>query len=245
MRSPFSCMAAGYVIEVVADYGRTLGECSDAKLCWVLDTVRRVSDRCALNCGGDVDPRRHFAASGSRQHSIQPLLLGGGVAPGAGFGHMRQPGDRHCVLCRDGKLCIAGDFWQESPRPDRGRSQGRRISLGRAVGRYFAKILSGLILAIGYIMVAFTERKQGLHDLIVSTLVVKGAPGEASIRRFLNNGKCLILSVTGWCPPAAALLRLRGRSRRKEFWLLQLLHLISCRWFNCDGSGWLTVGHDA
>lgn len=50
---------------------------------------------------------------------------------------------------------------------------GQRISFGRATGRYFAKILSGLILLIGYIMVAFTQRKQGLHDMIASTLVYK------------------------------------------------------------------------
>jgi len=55
--------------------------------------------------------------------------------------------------------------------------QGQRISYARAAGRYFGKILSGLILLIGYIMVAFTEKKQGLHDLLASTLVVKGQPG--------------------------------------------------------------------
>ncbi|KPP91468.1 RDD family protein [Erythrobacter sp. HL-111] len=55
--------------------------------------------------------------------------------------------------------------------------RGGRISYLRAAGRSFGKILSGLVLAIGYIMVAFTERKQGLHDLLASTLVVKGRPG--------------------------------------------------------------------
>ncbi|MBT0666982.1 RDD family protein [Novosphingobium profundi] len=50
---------------------------------------------------------------------------------------------------------------------------GQRISFGRATGRYFGKILSGLILCIGYIMVAFTERKQGLHDILAGTLVYK------------------------------------------------------------------------
>ncbi|MCR2833229.1 RDD family protein [Parerythrobacter lacustris] len=54
---------------------------------------------------------------------------------------------------------------------------GQRISLGRAIGRYFGKILSALILLIGFIMVAFTERKQGLHDMIAGTLVLKGQPG--------------------------------------------------------------------
>lgn len=50
---------------------------------------------------------------------------------------------------------------------------GKPIGFGRATGRYFAKILSALILLIGYVMVAFTARKQGLHDLIASTLVYK------------------------------------------------------------------------
>jgi uncharacterized RDD family membrane protein YckC len=48
---------------------------------------------------------------------------------------------------------------------------GNRISFARATGRHFAKWLSGMILCIGYIMVGFTERKQGLHDLLAGTLV--------------------------------------------------------------------------
>lgn len=50
---------------------------------------------------------------------------------------------------------------------------GGRIGFGRATGRYFAKLLSALILMIGFIMVAFTARKQGLHDILASTLVYK------------------------------------------------------------------------
>jgi uncharacterized RDD family membrane protein YckC len=50
---------------------------------------------------------------------------------------------------------------------------GNRISFLRALGRNLAEILSALILLIGYIMVAFTEKKQGLHDMIAGTLVVK------------------------------------------------------------------------
>ncbi len=48
---------------------------------------------------------------------------------------------------------------------------GNRISFERATGRHFAKWLSGIVLGIGYIMVGFTERKQGLHDLLAGTLV--------------------------------------------------------------------------
>ena len=54
---------------------------------------------------------------------------------------------------------------------------GRRLSPARAFGRYLAKIPSALILLIGFIMVGFTERKQGLHDMIAGTLVVRGKPG--------------------------------------------------------------------
>jgi uncharacterized RDD family membrane protein YckC len=50
--------------------------------------------------------------------------------------------------------------------------EGERISFGRATGRYFGKILSAIILYIGHIMIAFTEKKQGLHDMLANTLVV-------------------------------------------------------------------------
>lgn len=49
---------------------------------------------------------------------------------------------------------------------------GHRIGFGRATGRHFAKILSGFMM-IGYIMAAFTEKKQGLHDMVAGTLVMK------------------------------------------------------------------------
>jgi uncharacterized RDD family membrane protein YckC len=49
--------------------------------------------------------------------------------------------------------------------------QGNRISFGRATGRHFAKILSAMILLIGYIMAGLTERKQALHDMLAGTLV--------------------------------------------------------------------------
>jgi uncharacterized RDD family membrane protein YckC len=51
--------------------------------------------------------------------------------------------------------------------------EGNRVSFGRAAGRYFGKILSSLILCIGYLMIAFTEKKQALHDIMAGTLVVK------------------------------------------------------------------------
>lgn len=50
---------------------------------------------------------------------------------------------------------------------------GNRISFLNATGRYFAKILSGLMFGIGYVMIIFTEKKQGLHDIIAGTLVIR------------------------------------------------------------------------
>jgi len=49
---------------------------------------------------------------------------------------------------------------------------GERLSYGNSVGRYFGKLISALTLFIGFIMVAFTDRKQGLHDRLADTLVV-------------------------------------------------------------------------
>ena len=49
---------------------------------------------------------------------------------------------------------------------------GRRITFMRATGRHFAKMISGLILLIGYLMAAWTKKKQGLHDILAGTLVV-------------------------------------------------------------------------
>jgi uncharacterized RDD family membrane protein YckC len=49
---------------------------------------------------------------------------------------------------------------------------GNRISIGQATGRYFGKILSALILYVGFFMAGFTEKKQSLHDIMASCLVV-------------------------------------------------------------------------
>ena len=51
--------------------------------------------------------------------------------------------------------------------------EGYPISFEHATGRFFAKMLSALTLCIGFLMVAFTARKQGLHDMIAGTLVMK------------------------------------------------------------------------
>jgi len=49
---------------------------------------------------------------------------------------------------------------------------GNRITMGKGIGRFFAKILSGLIMYIGFIMAGFDSRKQALHDKLAGTYVI-------------------------------------------------------------------------
>ena len=51
--------------------------------------------------------------------------------------------------------------------------RGKQISFWRGISRHAAKAVSALLLCIGFIMVAFDKRKQGLHDKMVNTLVIK------------------------------------------------------------------------
>lgn len=51
--------------------------------------------------------------------------------------------------------------------------QSNSISFARATGRYFAKYISVLTMGVGFVMAAFTRRKQALHDIIAGTLVLK------------------------------------------------------------------------
>ena len=58
--------------------------------------------------------------------------------------------------------------------------QARRISFGRATGRFFGKIISGMVLYIGFMLAGWTARKQALHDMMANTFVVFGdvKPGQ-------------------------------------------------------------------
>jgi len=49
---------------------------------------------------------------------------------------------------------------------------GKRVSFRRATGRHFGKLPSALVILAGFIMIGFTAKKQGLHDLITGSLVV-------------------------------------------------------------------------
>jgi Predicted membrane protein/domain len=53
---------------------------------------------------------------------------------------------------------------------------GNRISFGKAIVRQIGKIVSLLIIGLGFVMCGFTEKRQGLHDMFAGTLVVMKKP---------------------------------------------------------------------
>jgi uncharacterized RDD family membrane protein YckC len=57
---------------------------------------------------------------------------------------------------------------------------GNRIGFGKATGRHFGKIISVIILFAGFIMVASTKKKQGLHDIMSGCLIVNRRPETVS-----------------------------------------------------------------
>jgi uncharacterized RDD family membrane protein YckC len=71
-------------------------------------------------------------------------------------------------------------------------TEGERIGFGRGIWRYFASFFSALILGIGYLMAAFTGRRQALHDMMAGTLVVNG---QASAEDIASGGG--VMPVTG------------------------------------------------
>lgn len=70
---------------------------------------------------------------------------------------------------------------------------GRRIGLLSAAVRYFGKLLSALILFIGFQMVEWTPRRQALHDKLAGTCVVRAARLKA-----LQEGRTLSRAGQRW-----------------------------------------------
>lgn len=68
--------------------------------------------------------------------------------------------------------------------------EGHPVGFETATGRHFGKVLSGLILMVGYMMAGFTEKKQALHDIMAGTLITKRSEA-------LSVGR-----ISQWSPPA-------------------------------------------
>lgn len=87
-------------------------------------------------------------------------------------------------------------------------AHGRRLTRGRAFGRWFAAALSYLTVYIGFIMAAFTDRKRALHDMVAETLVVdRWAWSEFPERQQRHvGGLAVILSLVLLVVPVLAIL---------------------------------------
>jgi uncharacterized RDD family membrane protein YckC len=74
---------------------------------------------------------------------------------------------------------------------------GGRLSFLRSLARELAKIASALVFMLGFVMAAFTGRKQALHDLLASTTVVRAGPAHVA--------GALVVSVVGLVGPMIAI----------------------------------------
>jgi|SRR5665213_87871 len=125
------------------------------------------------------------------------LMVAGGII-GAAIGLVLGE-EGHGPQLIQGSVSILSFFWQwlyfalfesSAMRATPGKAacglivvglDGGQISFGRATGRYFAKIISALILMIGFMMAGWTRRKQALHDIIADTLVLRREPDGARV----------------------------------------------------------------
>jgi uncharacterized RDD family membrane protein YckC len=74
------------------------------------------------------------------------------------------------------------------------------ISFVRSLARELAKIISAFALMLGFVLAAFTKRKQALHDFFVNTTVMREGPSH------LVAG--LAIGVLGWIAPVALIMLL-------------------------------------
>lgn len=75
---------------------------------------------------------------------------------------------------------------------------GRRLTVAHALGRWAAAAVSYFTFYIGFLMAAFTERKQALHDLMVGTLVVdRWAFTEQPEKQQQGTSGCLLALIIG------------------------------------------------
>ncbi|MDA8024332.1 MAG: RDD family protein [Gammaproteobacteria bacterium] len=64
---------------------------------------------------------------------------------------------------------------------------GGKPSTGQCIGRYFAYIPSFVFLGLGFLWIAFDDRKQGWHDKLAGTVVIKKEPRRLVIKEEPRN----------------------------------------------------------
>jgi uncharacterized RDD family membrane protein YckC len=85
-------------------------------------------------------------------------------------------------------------------------SNGSKISILHSVARFFTKLLSLLLFGLGFLMIPFTKNKQGLHDKLVKTYVVKYESYEELQQGNTNKFLFTLLKSIGWVVYASLVL---------------------------------------
>jgi uncharacterized RDD family membrane protein YckC len=75
-------------------------------------------------------------------------------------------------------------------------ANGARLSFVRALLRNLAKIISSLPFGLGFLLAAFTPKKQALHDMITKCLVVRAGPSNFRKAVIATVG-ALVLTIAG------------------------------------------------
>jgi uncharacterized RDD family membrane protein YckC len=75
-------------------------------------------------------------------------------------------------------------------------ANGARLSFVRALLRNLAKIISSLPFGLGFLLAAFTPKKQALHDMITKCLVVRAGPSNFRKAVIATVG-ALVIAIAG------------------------------------------------
>lgn len=108
------------------------------------------------------------------------MLLGGTVQPASSFNPLRAFGLTYLLSTAIAVIYFGYFVSQKAATPGKMvmklkvvTATGARVGIGRAIARYFASLVSALVLCIGYLIVAFDSQKRGLHDYLCGTRVVE------------------------------------------------------------------------
>ena len=111
----------------------------------------------ALSEGGS----RNLEGLTAALFGVGMMVFGLGIFAGSWLYHTMMESSRHQATL--GKMALGIKVTDLN---------GARISFARANGRFFGKWISSMIMNIGYLMAAFTEKKQALHDILAGCLVI-------------------------------------------------------------------------
>ena len=75
-------------------------------------------------------------------------------------------------------------------------ANGARLTFVRSLLRNLAKIISSLPLGLGYVLAAFTARRQALHDILAKCLVVRSGPSQF-LKAVVAAVVALLISIGG------------------------------------------------